>query len=129
MAGETRARRRIRKAVESRGYKVLNIEWEPIYQGGEMSGLSGGWTVTTDAPLKVHTNYGDEFIGLSVEEVLADIDCDLWRTPPCPCYPDDDPLRHPMVSTKNSPQHPLHEPDCRWFIAYRLPWWADGADR
>jgi hypothetical protein len=100
---ESRTRRRIRKAVE-------------------MSGFCGGWTVTTDAPLKEHTNYGDEFCGLSVEEVLADIDCDLWRTPPCGCYPEDDePFRHPLNSRI---QHPLHEPDCRWFIAYRLPWWT-----
>lgn len=119
---ETRARRRIRKAVESRGYGVLDMEWEPIYHGGEMSGLSGGWTVTTDAAWIQNTNYGNEFIGLSVEEVLADIDCDHYRTPDCGCYPDDR-RRHPLVPIKGDPQHPLHEPDCRWYINYRLPWW------
>lgn len=32
--GETRTRRRMRKAVESRGFKVLSMEYEPWYNGG-----------------------------------------------------------------------------------------------
>jgi hypothetical protein len=77
---ESRARQRIRKAVESRGYTVLAMEWEPWTPGGEKEGICGGWTV-----------------------------------------------RHPLVSIKGDPQHPLHELGCRWFIAYRLPWWKDAA--
>lgn len=43
---ETRTRRRIRKAVESRGYSVVDIAWEPIYNAGEMMGYADGWYVS-----------------------------------------------------------------------------------
>lgn len=45
MSHETRARRRIREAVEATGRTVDLIEWEPIHAGGEMQGAAGGWTV------------------------------------------------------------------------------------
>jgi len=120
---ESRARRRIRKAVESRGHSVLEMDYEPWYNAGEMAGIGGGWTVLTDAPLRPNTNYGDEVMGLSVEEVLADID--WWFSPPepCDCYPDDREGRHPAHGIKGDPRHPLHEPSCRWFIRYHLAWW------
>ena len=120
---ETRTRRRIREAIKSRGHNVISMEWEPIYNGGEMSGLSGGWTVLTDAPWRPNTNYGDEVCGLSVDDVLADVD--WWFRPPepCGCYQGDRPYRHPRGGTKDDPQRPLHEPTCRWFIRYHLPWW------
>lgn len=123
MTGETRARQRIREAVETRGCRVLNIEWEPWGQAAEKEGIPGGWTVLTDAPLKPNTNYGDEVCGLSVEEVLADIDWTLRPTEPCVCYPNDRD-RHPLVSIVGDPEHPLHEPTCRWYIAYQLRWWS-----
>uniref|UniRef100_UPI001A7E0D39 hypothetical protein n=1 Tax=Mycobacteroides abscessus TaxID=36809 RepID=UPI001A7E0D39 len=47
---ETRARRRIREAVESRGYAIESIDYEPIYNAGEMAGLAGGWWVELDRP-------------------------------------------------------------------------------
>ncbi len=122
-ATESRRRRRIREAVESRGHKVIEMNYEAWYDGGEMSGICGGWTVLTNAPLKPNTNYGDEVGGLSVEEVLADID--WWYPPaePCDCYPDDRKGRHPAHNLRDEPERPLHEPTCRWFIRYRLPWW------
>lgn len=122
---ETRARRRIRKAVESRGCAVVSIEWEPWSAGAEMEGIHGGWHVITDAPLHPNTNYGNDAHGLSIEEVLADIDWTIRPADPCGCYPDDR-SRHPLVPIKGDPEHPLHESDCRWFIAYRLPWWPKG---
>lgn len=120
---ETRTRLRIRKAIKSRGHNVISMDWEPWYPGGEMEGICGGWTVLTDAPLRPNTNYGDEVGGLSVEEVLAYVD--WWWPPaePCGCYPDDRPGRMPMTPLKDEPERPLHEPDCRWFIRYHLPWW------
>lgn len=122
-AAESRTRRRIRKAVETRGYSVLSMEYEAAYSAGEKMGMGGGWTVLTDAPLLPNTNSGDDFIGLNVEEVLADIDWDGGRKRPCDCYPEDCD-RHPLVPIKGDPEHPLHEPDCVHHIAYRLPWWS-----
>lgn len=127
---ETRARRRIRKAVESRGFKVTDMEWEPWGQAAEMCGIPGGWTVKTDAPFWERTNYGNECCGLSVEEVLAEIDWTFDRyTDDCGCYPDGREGRHPAHSLKDEPYRPLHEPDCQWFIAYSLPWWNAQATR
>lgn len=122
---ESRARQRIRKAVESRGCSVLSMEWEPWYVGGEMSGVCGGWTVVTDAPLHPNTNYGDEATGLNVEEVLADIDWSIHPTGPCDCPDAKDPRHRLGTRCHGMPRKPIHEPDCRWRITYRLPWWDD----
>lgn len=45
---ETRARRRIRLAIEAAGYQIdpdYGIEWQPIGGMVEMQGREGGWTV------------------------------------------------------------------------------------
>lgn len=122
---ETRARRRIRKAVESRGYTVLDIEWEPWGAAAEKEGIPGGWTVLTTAPLHPNTNYGDEVYGLSVDEVLADIDWSIWPTEPCDCNPPGEFIASRLGSRyQGMPEWPIHRPDCRWHIAYRLSWWT-----
>ena len=119
---ETRARKRIRQAIESRGHIVESIEWEPIYHGGEKSGLCGGWTVTTVHSFLPNTWPGNDILGLSVEEVLADIDWSIRPTEPCDC---ERPRHyHPLVPIKGDPQMALHDKGCRWFIAYRLRWWT-----
>lgn len=123
MSTETRTRRRIRKAVESRGYSVVSIEWEPWGSAVEKGGIPGGWTVLTDAPFWPNANYGNDAMGLSIEEVLADIDWTFHRYTDCACHPEDREGRHPAHTIKGDPERPLHEPDCRWFIHYRLPWW------
>ena len=121
---ETRTRRRIRRAVESRGYNVISMEWEPWYDAGEKSGIGGGWTVLTDAPWFPNTNYGDEVWGLSVDEVLADIDWMLRPTEPCECVPEGEHVPHRLGSRyQGMPETPIHAPECRWHIAYRLSWW------
>lgn len=122
---ETRARRRIRKAVENRGFNVLSMEWEPWYNAGEMSGLAGGWYVETDRPWEQNCNYGSEATGLSVDEVLAYIDYFFDPTESCDCYPGDRPDRMPTNLLKGEPEGVLHKPECRWRIDYRLPWWKD----
>lgn len=45
---ETRARRRIRLAIEAASYQIdpgYGIEWQPIGGMVEMQGREGGWTV------------------------------------------------------------------------------------
>ncbi|WP_159794492.1 hypothetical protein [Puerhibacterium puerhi] len=127
MTRESRPRRRIREAVESRGYRVKSLEWEPIYYAGEMSGYAGGWTLALDRPYVPNTYPGDELGGLSVEVTLADIDWSLRPSEPCGCYPEDRPGRHPLHRIKGDPERPLHEPGCRWHIAYRPRWWKDSS--
>lgn len=121
---ETRARRRIRKAVENRGFKVLSMEWEPWYNAGEMSGLAGGWSVETDRPWEPNCNYGSEAYGLSVEEVLACIDYFFTPNEPCSCYSGERPDRMPMNLLKGEAEGVLHKAECRWHIEYHLPWWT-----
>jgi len=123
-APETRARRRIRKAVESRGYSVLEVDYEPWYDAGEKMGIGGGWSVLTTAPLWPNTNYGDEVDGLSVEYVLADIDWQIRPTTPCECPDAANPSPRHGSRYIGMPEAPIHEPDCRWFIRYHLPWWT-----
>ena len=100
------------------------MDWEPWYDAGEMSGIGGGWTVLTDAPLHTNTNYGDEVAGLSVEEVLADIDWSLHPTEPCDCIEEGERIVPRLGSRyQGMPETPIHLPGCRWRIDYRLPWW------
>lgn len=114
---ETRSRRRIRLAVESRGYNVEELEWEPIYTGAEKEGMGGGWSAITDRPY--HDLGYQELNALSTEELLAEID--YWLKPPelCDCgsthYPG-----HPL---KGDPPGPAHQVDCRWRLNYHLSWW------
>jgi hypothetical protein len=83
---ETKARRRIRLAVESRGFTLESLEWEPAYNAGEMMGAGGGWYGTTMEQIWPNTFPGNDFGGLSVDEVLAEIDASL--APPEPCGSD-----------------------------------------
>ena len=57
---ETRARRRIRQAVESRGFKVEALDWEPIYDSGEMGGAAGGWSLYLDRDCFENTHPGND---------------------------------------------------------------------
>ncbi|HET6916262.1 MAG TPA: hypothetical protein VFH56_09265 [Acidimicrobiales bacterium] len=119
---ETRTRRRIRQAVEARGFRVARLDWEPIYNGGEMCGWCGGWTLITDPPhMPPNTIPGDDLYGLSVDELLAEIDYSVKPPAPCDC----DRTHHPMLAAGviNDPEKPTHGPECRWHIPYRLRWW------
>lgn len=73
MARETRARRRIREAVEARGGSVESMEWQPIGQMVEMQGREGGWTVFARMPRKdaPGKTFEDHFTGYSVDDVLG----------------------------------------------------------
>lgn len=104
----SRARQRITAAVESRGYKVKEIAWEPIYNAGEMCGLAGGWDLVVDRPYIKNTFPGDELGGLSVEEVLADID--YWLAPSEPCDCDREHNAMFAAGLINDPQKPTHAP-------------------
>jgi hypothetical protein len=118
-ASETRARRRIRLAVESRGYQLASLKWEPWYLGGEKEGICGGWYGTTDRPHMANTWPGDEIMGLSVEEVLAWIDQFVHPPEPCECTA----THSPINPIRDDPETGLHVLTCRWHIRYRLPWW------
>ncbi|KQR02497.1 hypothetical protein ASF72_10715 [Arthrobacter sp. Leaf141] len=118
---ETRARRRIRKAVESRGYAVKELTWQPIYDAGEMSGLAGGWDLTVDRPYLANTFPGDDLGGLSVEELLASVD--YWLPPDEPCTCDREHHAVMRAGRINDPQKTTHDPACKWHIPYRLRWW------
>lgn len=123
---ETRARRRIRQAVEGRGYAVVDLDWEPWYDAGEMSGLAGGWALTVDRDYVQNTTPGDDLYGLSVEELLAEID--YWLKPADPCDCDRTHAAMQAARIVGDPQKPTHEQGCRFHIRYRLPWWPKSGD-
>ncbi len=116
---ETRSRRRIRLAVESRGHQLATLSWTPWGPASEMGGPEGGWYGTTTKPYESSTWPGNEIMGLSTEEVLAWIDAFMQPSEPCDCPP----RRLTWVPLKGDPDEPLHRPGCRWHISYRLRWW------
>ncbi len=120
-AKESRARRRIRLAVESRGYTIVSIDYEPWYNAGEMMGIGGGWSIVLDRPYLKSPYNDNDFGALSVEEVLAYID--YWIPPegPCDCDRTHDPIRASRV--KGDPKRPTHGLDCPHHLKYQLPWW------
>lgn len=67
---ETRARRRIRLAVEAKGYKLTHLEWEPWGASAEKSGIPGGWYGEVEPKYQEWGFPGNEIMGLSVDEVL-----------------------------------------------------------
>lgn len=116
---ESRARRRIRTAVESRGYAVESMSYEPWYNAGEMSGIGGGWEVILD---RAFGTFYNDFHALSVDEMLAEIDYWLKPETPCGC----DRKHHAVLASniKGDPQKTTHSPTCAHHIKYRLPWWS-----
>ena len=121
MSTETSTQRRIRKAVESRGYSISEMEYEAPYDAGEMMGYSGGWLITLDRPYLENTWPGDDLGGFNVEEVLAAIDYWLSPSGDCPCDRTHDPIAAARV--KGDPKRPTHGPDCEFHIPYQLRWW------
>jgi len=74
---ETRARRRIRQAVEAKGYRLRSLTWEPWGSAAEKSGPSGGWFGEVEPPWGINLDTGrqwvfpgDDLCGLSVKDVL-----------------------------------------------------------
>jgi hypothetical protein len=67
---ETRARRKIREAVEAKGAKVTDLTWEPIGQMVEMSGREGGWTVFAEWS----DGREDHALGYSWQDVVEWVD-------------------------------------------------------
>ena len=119
---ESRQRQRIRKAVESRGYGVESLDWEPIYNAGEMSGLAAGWMLILDRDFLPNTVPGNDMGALSVDELLAQID--YWLKPSETCECDLTHSADMAAGLINDPQRHTHGPDCRWHIPYRLRWWT-----
>lgn len=116
---ETVARRRIRHAVESRGYRLVSLEWEPWSNGGEKSGICGGWLGELDRPTHPNIFPGTEIMGLSVDETVAWVDQFVPTPEPCNCAERDYP--YPMQA--HEPTF-MHDEDCRWRLRYWLRWWG-----
>jgi hypothetical protein len=121
MTTETRARRRIRQAVESRGRELAFLDWSPWQAAAEKEGIGGGWygqlEPLNDDPLDAINQV--DVMGLSVEEAIAWIDVLIDPPEPCECA-----ARHsPLFPLRGDPQTGRHEPGCRWHLRYRWPWW------
>jgi hypothetical protein len=115
---ETRARRRIRKAVEARGFRLVSLEYEPWYDAGEKAGIGGGWYGEMDRSVAPNIHPGNDIMGLSVEEVVANVDHHVPPPEPCEC-----PEPEGFYLTQREPCH-RHLPGCKWRLNYWLPWWG-----
>jgi hypothetical protein len=66
-----RNKRKIEKALETKGYKLMDAIWEPVGGNIEMVGRSGGWTI-------IYKELGEELLdhifGYSIGEVFEYID-------------------------------------------------------
>jgi hypothetical protein len=121
----SRARNRIRRAVESRGFAVEELVWEPVWDQGDGIGYAGGWALTLDRRYLPRTHPGNDLYGMNVDELLADIDYSLKPEEPCDCD-----RTHSAIMAAgiiNDPHKPTHGPQCKWHIKYRLPWWTTDA--
>jgi len=122
--GESRARRRIRKAVELFGFRLVSLEWEPITAGAEKSGPCGGWLGYIERQdggmIDAHWTGSPGRVGVAgynVEHVLDWIDEFVRPVDPCVC-PRADPVARQRAQLQN------HTADCRYYLTYRLPWFA-----
>lgn len=120
---ESRTRRRIRKAVESRGYAIESIDYEAPYDAGEMCGYGGGWSIELDRPYVENTWPGNDLWGYSVDELLAHIDYWLAPVEPCDCDRSHDPMTACRI--KGDPKKPTHGPECPHHLNYTLRWWRN----
>lgn len=72
---ESVARRKIREAVESRGYTVHDLEWEPWGRAAEKEGIPGGWSLRVEPDPSGPGSSGlNWFGGLSWQEAVEMIE-------------------------------------------------------
>jgi hypothetical protein len=65
----SRARDRIRRAVEAKGYRLTELTWEPWGRAVEKEGIPGGWEGYVEPqPEGLHGT--PAVMGLSVDEAL-----------------------------------------------------------
>jgi hypothetical protein len=114
IATETRGVRRIRKAVESRGYGLASVEWEKLNGYGE-----GGWFITLDRDYLPNSHPGNDLCAETLDDLIAYIDHQLKPAEPCACGR----THHPLIVLKGDPPIPLHDESCPNFLRYRLAWW------
>lgn len=112
---ETRAHKRIRRAVESRGFTLEHLEWVPL------SYDDGGWFGSTVEPIRPQTIPDNEFYGVNVESCLANID--WYLRPPEQCDCERPAWFAPFIPLKDVPHVGMHDQTCRWHIRYHLSWW------
>lgn len=122
---ESRARRRIRKAVELYGYRLDSLEWEPVGLGAEMEGPSGGWrgeiTFPDGRSPDMNAGEGECYVlGYSVDHVLDWIDLFVRPVDPCGCPQSD-------YVARQRAQIQTHGPECRYHLTYSLPWFKERA--
>lgn len=120
---ETKARRRIREAVESRGRSLVSLDWEPWGNGGEKSGITGGWFGTLDGYDDDPLCGRHEIMGLSVDETVAWVDEFIKAPEPCDCPPNEESPFLSMVPTSK------HNTGCRWHLKYTMRWWGGSVGR
>jgi hypothetical protein len=71
---ESRARRKIREAVEAKGYSLVELTWEPWGKAAEKEGISGGWWGRVEPDPSTPGSSGlDWFGGLSWQEAVESI--------------------------------------------------------
>ncbi len=70
---ETRARRKIRRAVEAKGYTLTELTWEPWGRAAEKEGIPGGWEGYVEPEPRGYPGV-PAVMGLSVDEALEWID-------------------------------------------------------
>jgi len=63
---------KITKAVKAKGWKMLELSWEPIGKGCEMCGPDGGWYLDVE-------HDGDKYdfeniLGYNIGEVLEEVE-------------------------------------------------------
>lgn len=69
---ESVARRKIRQAVEARGYSVVELTWEPWGQAAEKEGIPGGWWGRIEPDPSPPGSSGLDWIGgLSWQECVS----------------------------------------------------------
>src|SRR5678815_4529158 len=110
---ETRARRRIREAVELYGYRLIRLDYEPMSAGAEKAGPDGGWfgeIERADGLKEDPLSSGDHAVlGYNVEHALDWIDQFVKPVEPC-----GDVWTTENALARRRAQVQTHGPDCRY---------------
>ncbi len=125
---ESRARRRIRQAVELYGYRLVRLDWEPVSAGAEKSGPDGGWfgeIERADGVVSDPLSGGDHAVlGYNVEHALDWIDEFVKPVEPCGhSWTIENSLARKRAQVQTHPE------GCRYHLTYSLPWFASEPPR
>ncbi len=69
----SRSKEKIRKAIEAKGWTILELDWEPIGPAMEKCGPDGGWSIMIEKEVPDKPYEFEHLMGYNIGEIMDQI--------------------------------------------------------